>query len=146
MARSRWGERPAAVAGWCLLLLLFWRPGHKRATGGLPSWGAGPAGGPVVHAGGQGHAAVSPALAAARLNGPRVTLTSRRHGLTGRPDRLIKGDGSIIVEEWEILPLAPAVAPGPDGLLLPADRRKSCGFWRQTPKSPPCPGRCLEAA
>jgi CRISPR-associated exonuclease Cas4 len=31
----------------------------------------------------------------------RVTLTSRRLGLTGRPDRLIKSDGSIIVEEWK---------------------------------------------
>ena len=31
----------------------------------------------------------------------RVTLTSHRLGLTGRPDRLIKGDGSIIVEEWK---------------------------------------------
>jgi hypothetical protein len=30
----------------------------------------------------------------------RVTLTSHRLGLTGRPDRLIKADGSIIVEEW----------------------------------------------
>jgi CRISPR-associated exonuclease Cas4 len=30
----------------------------------------------------------------------RVTLTSRRLGLTGRPDRLIKSDGAIIVEEW----------------------------------------------
>ncbi len=31
----------------------------------------------------------------------RVTLTSHRLGLTGRPDRLIKADGSIIVEEWK---------------------------------------------
>jgi CRISPR-associated exonuclease Cas4 len=31
----------------------------------------------------------------------RVTLTSRRLGLTGRPDRLIKTDGTIIVEEWK---------------------------------------------
>ena len=31
----------------------------------------------------------------------RVTLTSRRLGLTGRPDRLIKADGTIIVEEWK---------------------------------------------
>jgi CRISPR-associated exonuclease Cas4 len=31
----------------------------------------------------------------------RVTLTSRRLGLTGRPDRLIKADGSIVVEEWK---------------------------------------------
>src|SRR6516162_5045484 len=31
----------------------------------------------------------------------RITLTSRRLGLTGRPDRLIKADGSIIVEEWK---------------------------------------------
>ncbi len=31
----------------------------------------------------------------------RVTLTSRRLGLTGRPDRLVKADGSIIVEEWK---------------------------------------------
>jgi hypothetical protein len=31
----------------------------------------------------------------------RVTLTSHRLDLTGRPDRLIKADGSIIVEEWK---------------------------------------------
>ena len=31
----------------------------------------------------------------------RVTLTSVRLGLTGRPDRLIKAEGSIIVEEWK---------------------------------------------
>jgi hypothetical protein len=31
----------------------------------------------------------------------RVTLTSRRLWLTGRPDRLIKTDGTIIVEEWK---------------------------------------------
>lgn len=31
----------------------------------------------------------------------RVTLTSRRLGLTGRPDRMIKADGTIIVEEWK---------------------------------------------
>ena len=30
----------------------------------------------------------------------RVTLTSHRLGLTGRPDRLIKVDGTIIIEEW----------------------------------------------
>ena len=30
----------------------------------------------------------------------RVTLTSRRLRLTGRPDRLIKTEGTIIVEEW----------------------------------------------
>jgi CRISPR/Cas system-associated exonuclease Cas4 (RecB family) len=30
-----------------------------------------------------------------------VTLTSRRHGLTGRPDRLIKQDGTIIPEEFK---------------------------------------------
>jgi CRISPR-associated exonuclease Cas4 len=31
----------------------------------------------------------------------RVVLTSRRLGLTGRPDRLIKAGGTIIVEEWK---------------------------------------------
>jgi CRISPR/Cas system-associated exonuclease Cas4 (RecB family) len=31
----------------------------------------------------------------------RVTLTSFRLGLTGRPDRLIKADGTIIPEEWK---------------------------------------------
>ena len=31
----------------------------------------------------------------------RVTLASRRLGLTGRPDRLIKTGGTIIVEEWK---------------------------------------------
>jgi CRISPR-associated exonuclease Cas4 len=30
----------------------------------------------------------------------RITLTSRRLGLTGRPDRLYKTDGTIIPEEW----------------------------------------------
>ena len=30
-----------------------------------------------------------------------MTLTSHRLGLTGRPDRLIKADGTIIVEEWK---------------------------------------------
>ncbi len=30
-----------------------------------------------------------------------VTLTSLRLGLTGRPDRLIKGAGTIIPEEWK---------------------------------------------
>jgi CRISPR-associated exonuclease Cas4 len=30
----------------------------------------------------------------------RVTLASHRLGLTGRPDRLIKTDGTVIVEEW----------------------------------------------
>jgi CRISPR-associated exonuclease Cas4 len=30
----------------------------------------------------------------------RVTLTSRRLGLTGRPDRLIKTERTIVVEEW----------------------------------------------
>jgi CRISPR-associated exonuclease Cas4 len=31
----------------------------------------------------------------------RVTLTSVRLGLIGRPDRLIKTDGTVIVEEWK---------------------------------------------
>jgi CRISPR-associated exonuclease Cas4 len=31
----------------------------------------------------------------------KLTLTSARLGLTGRPDRLIKADGTIIVEEWK---------------------------------------------
>jgi CRISPR-associated exonuclease Cas4 len=31
----------------------------------------------------------------------RVTLTSRRLGLTGRPDRLVKAEGTIIPEEWK---------------------------------------------
>jgi CRISPR-associated exonuclease Cas4 len=31
----------------------------------------------------------------------RVTLASHRLGLTGRPDRLIKENGSIIIEEWK---------------------------------------------
>jgi CRISPR-associated exonuclease Cas4 len=30
-----------------------------------------------------------------------VLLTSSRLGLTGRPDRLIKADGTVIVEEWK---------------------------------------------
>jgi CRISPR-associated exonuclease Cas4 len=29
-----------------------------------------------------------------------VTLTSRRLGLAGRPDRLVRMDGSVIPEEW----------------------------------------------
>jgi CRISPR-associated exonuclease Cas4 len=31
----------------------------------------------------------------------RVTLTSRRSGLTGRPDRLIRQGGTVIPEEWK---------------------------------------------
>jgi len=31
----------------------------------------------------------------------RITLTSRRLGLTGRPDRLIKAEGTIVIEEWK---------------------------------------------
>lgn len=31
----------------------------------------------------------------------RVTLTSRRLGLTGRPDRLVKAGGTVIPEEWK---------------------------------------------
>jgi CRISPR-associated exonuclease Cas4 len=31
----------------------------------------------------------------------RVTLTSRRYGLTGRPDRLIRTGGTVIIEEWK---------------------------------------------
>jgi CRISPR-associated exonuclease Cas4 len=31
----------------------------------------------------------------------RVTLTSRRLGLTGRPDRLIQTGGTIVIEEWK---------------------------------------------
>jgi hypothetical protein len=30
-----------------------------------------------------------------------VTLTSLQHGLTGRPDRLIRVDGTVIPEEWK---------------------------------------------
>jgi CRISPR-associated exonuclease Cas4 len=30
----------------------------------------------------------------------RITLTSHRLCLIGRPDRLIKTDGTVIVEEW----------------------------------------------
>ncbi len=31
----------------------------------------------------------------------RITLTSHRLGMTGRPDRLIKANGTIIPEEWK---------------------------------------------
>ncbi|AGA31709.1 CRISPR-associated protein Cas4 [Singulisphaera acidiphila] len=31
----------------------------------------------------------------------KVTLTSRRYGLTGRPDRLVKTGGTINPEEWK---------------------------------------------
>ena len=31
----------------------------------------------------------------------KLTLTSSRLGLTGRPDRLIKAEGTIFVEEWK---------------------------------------------
>ena len=31
----------------------------------------------------------------------RVTLTSDRYGLTGRPDRLIREGGMVIPEEWK---------------------------------------------
>ena len=41
-------------------------------------------------------------LADARtLDLDRQTLVSRRHGLVGRPDRLIREAGSIIPEEWK---------------------------------------------
>jgi CRISPR-associated exonuclease Cas4 len=30
----------------------------------------------------------------------RVTLTSRRLGMTGRPDRMIRQGGTVIIEEW----------------------------------------------
>jgi CRISPR-associated exonuclease Cas4 len=30
-----------------------------------------------------------------------VTLVSRRHGLTGRPDRLVRSRGVVIPEEWK---------------------------------------------
>lgn len=30
-----------------------------------------------------------------------VTLTSRRYGLTGRPDRLVRDGGTVIPEEWK---------------------------------------------
>jgi CRISPR-associated exonuclease Cas4 len=33
-----------------------------------------------------------------------VTLTSRRYGLTGRPDRLIREGGMVIPEEWRSAP------------------------------------------
>jgi CRISPR-associated exonuclease Cas4 len=31
----------------------------------------------------------------------RVTLTSRRLGFTGRPDRLIRTGGQVVIEEWK---------------------------------------------
>ncbi len=31
----------------------------------------------------------------------KLTLRSHRLGLTGRPDRIIKADGSVIIEEWK---------------------------------------------
>jgi hypothetical protein len=31
----------------------------------------------------------------------RVVLTSRRLGLTGRPDRLIRSGGTLVIEEWK---------------------------------------------
>ena len=31
----------------------------------------------------------------------KITLTSRRLGLTGRPDRLIQSGGTLIIEEWK---------------------------------------------
>ncbi len=51
----------------------------------------------------------------------RVTLTSHRLGLTGRPDRLIKAGGTITVEEWKSARTGVAFASGTDGLLLFAD-------------------------
>jgi CRISPR-associated exonuclease Cas4 len=30
-----------------------------------------------------------------------VTLTSRRYGLTGKPDRLVRGGGTVVIEEWK---------------------------------------------
>ena len=52
----------------------------------------------------------------------RVTLTSRRLGLTGRPDRLIKADGTIIVEEWKSARTLRPWHRAQMGCLLPADR------------------------
>ena len=52
----------------------------------------------------------------------RVTLTSHRLGLTGRPDRLVKADGSIIVEEWKSARTLRPWHRAQMGVLLPADR------------------------
>ena len=41
----------------------------------------------------------------------RVTLTSRRLGLTGRPDWLLEADGTIIVEEGTAFPEDPPACP-----------------------------------
>jgi CRISPR-associated exonuclease Cas4 len=63
--------------------------------------GAGPATGPVADAGGPGMRQRRGLSGGKTVSLDRVTLTSHRLGLTGRPDRLIKADGSIIVEEWK---------------------------------------------
>ena len=55
----------------------------------------------------------------------RVTLTSRRLGLTGRPDRLIKGGWHDHPRGMEIRPRAAAVAPGTDRLLLLTHRGRA---------------------
>ena len=55
----------------------------------------------------------------------RVTLTSHRLGLTGRPDRLIKADGSIIVEEWKSVRQLRPWHRAQMGVLLPADRGRA---------------------
>ena len=48
-----------------------------------------------------GHAAATGFGRGKTVSLDRMTLTSVRLGLTGRPDRLIKADGTIIVEEWK---------------------------------------------
>ena len=52
-------------------------------------------------AGGPGYAETSRPRRGKTVSLDRVTLTSMRLGLTGRPDRIIKADGTIIVEEWK---------------------------------------------
>ena len=48
----------------------------------------------------------------------RVTLTSRRLGLTGRPDRLDQGGWHDHRRGMEIIPAASAFAPGEDGVYF----------------------------
>ena len=41
----------------------------------------------------------------------QFTLTSRHYGLTGRPDRLVKGGGTVIIEEWKSGRAVPPMRP-----------------------------------
>ena len=65
----------------------------------------------------------------------RVALTSARLGLTGRPDRIIKADGTIIVEEWKSGRKVRDLRTGHRWAFTSCWSRRSCGFGRRTASS-----------